>query len=479
MNQRHSDVLKSHSRYEIIGLAGRGGASHVYRAFDRKLDRDVALKVLAPHLVDSEKARVRLLREAKAAVRLKHPHIALTYDLDEYEGQPFIVMEWVEGRTLQAVINDEDVPLTREQALQIVQQLASALDYAHQQGVIHRDLKPSNVIIDEHGDVAIIDFGLGWLTDDLSVTKTGTVLGTPQYVAPEQIQGNEPSGAADQYSLAVVTYEMLAGAPPFVADSSLTALHHQLYETPIPISEHDPTLPMTVEKALERALSKRPEARFATLSDFSNALTLKQVETVRLSAPPDNGQLRLWQALAALSLLLLVGAVAWQLVPRPQALATDVVPTCNNFLDNGAFENGDAPVTFHYGSATVERSAGLDDSHGLKVGDVGADAVFGQWLPASAGLTYTFGGWFRIDGEIETAKMGISFMGTNNAVIEIPYPEHNIASAAYEYLEVSFTAPQETDFVNFWVYKDLSEGVVYVDDLFLTSDSNCSHVQGS
>jgi serine/threonine protein kinase/outer membrane protein assembly factor BamB len=288
-------------RFQIEQEIGRGGMGIVYRAYDPVLDRPIALKLLAPHLGTDEKALARFHREAALVSSLKHANIALVYDFGEHEGRPYIAMEWVKGRTLKAILQEEGrLPLDR--SLRIFDQLASALDYAHRHGVIHRDLKPANILIDDKDQATIVDFGLAWLEDAPSLTMTGTILGTPLYMSPEQIQGQSLDGRSDLYSLAVILYEMLAGRTPFGGDETGTpvVIQQQLYAPPPPISEFNPTLPQQVERALAVGLSKEPESRFAAAATFAQALRDPQQA---LPAPAKaSAKKRRWPRLALVAL---------------------------------------------------------------------------------------------------------------------------------------------------------------------------------
>jgi serine/threonine-protein kinase len=253
---------------------------------DPALNRPVALKLLSQHLGSEESARLRFHREAASVANLKHPHIALVYEFGEHDGQPFIALEWIEGQTLRAQLSAGRLPL--EAALKIFDQLASALDYAHSHGVVHRDMKPANVMVTADGHATIVDFGLAWMASAPALTSTGLMFGTPRYMAPEQIRGEPLDARADQYSLAVMVYEMLTGQLPFEGDTTPTLLHHHLYTAPLPISEFDPTLPPEVEAALTRALAKQPAARFQSAAEFGQALRGQPVpaaDTVPMPLP--------------------------------------------------------------------------------------------------------------------------------------------------------------------------------------------------
>ncbi len=258
-------------RFIVEAEAGWGGMGVVYRCTDPELDQPVALKVLAQHLVSDSSALARFHREASLFADLQHPHIAHFHELGEYNGRPFIVLDWIEGQTLKTLLAAEGT-LPLERSLALFKQVAEALDYAQSQGIVHRDLKPANLIIGPDDQVTIVDFGLAWFDTAPSITSTGMILGTPLYLSPELIKGDPIDGRSDQYSLAVILYEMLCGQSPFEAMSVPALYQQQLYIQPAPISEKNPSLPMSVENALEKALSKEPDGRFATLADFYAAL---------------------------------------------------------------------------------------------------------------------------------------------------------------------------------------------------------------
>ena len=258
-------------RYIIEAEAGRGGMGVVYRAIDPALSRPVALKLLAPHMSTEGRPLERFRREAAALAQLKHPHIALVYEFGEHRGQPFIALEWVNGRTLRAILDEERrLPLPR--SLGILDQVADALDYAHAHGVIHRDIKPSNILVDAAGSATLVDFGLARMMEAPALTAGSEFFGTPHYLTPEQINGRPVDGRADQYCLALVAYDMLAGRSPFEATTWPGLVHAHLYEAPTPITELNPALPADVEAALLKALAKDPAHRFANAGEFAAAL---------------------------------------------------------------------------------------------------------------------------------------------------------------------------------------------------------------
>ena len=258
-------------RFILETEIGHGSTGVVFRALDPVFRRPVALKILAQHLSLDETAQARFKREAAAVARLNHPNIAKIYEFAALPDCLYLASEWIEGHTL-AFLQKDHKPLPMNRALRIFDQLASALDYAHQHGVIHYDIKPANVIVAAGDRVYVVDFELAWLQDAPASTNAGMIFGTPRYMAPEQIRGEAVDGRADLYSLAAVLFEMLTGQPPFAGDSTPSLLYHHLYTAPPPITELNPTLPIPIEAALLRALAKRPLNRFETAAAFGAAL---------------------------------------------------------------------------------------------------------------------------------------------------------------------------------------------------------------
>jgi len=259
------------NKYEIRAEIGRGGMGAVYKGYDPTLDRYVAVKVLAPHLVWEKESVQRFVREARAAARLKHAGIVTIYDVGQEASWYYFVMEYLEGETLTEVIKQRG-QLPPDEVVQILHPLADALDYAHHHGLVHRDIKPGNVIVSPEGLVTLTDFGIARAAQETRLTATGTIVGTPEYMSPEQVRGLTADARSDQYSLAVVAYEMLVGRVPFEADSTLALLHMVAYEPPPSICEARPELPMEVEAVLTKALAKEPGDRYALASGFVDVL---------------------------------------------------------------------------------------------------------------------------------------------------------------------------------------------------------------
>jgi len=261
-------------RYEIVGELGRGAMGIVYRALDPAIGRTVAVKTIHLHAVgdESERARQRerLRREAQSAGVLSHPGIVTIYDIVEEQDTAYIFMEFVDGVTLEKRVTQGPL-LQREAILDILKQTAEALDYAHSKCVVHRDIKPANLMLRVDGQVKITDFGVARLTTN-NMTQAGAILGTPNYMSPEQLQGRVVNGTADQYSLAVIAYELLAGERPYHAESLPTLIFRILSEQPPDPRRLNPSLPNGLTPLLERALSKAPEQRFANCLRFIEAL---------------------------------------------------------------------------------------------------------------------------------------------------------------------------------------------------------------
>ena len=260
------------SKYTLHEELGRGGFATVYRAVHTNLGTQVALKVLNPALNEDETARQRFMREAQAASALDHPHIVRILDMDEDRGQVFIAMEYLEGGDLKHWIEAHG-PLARPDLLRILEQVASALDYAHALGMLHRDVKPGNILMDAAGVARLSDFGLVRPPDAPHLTQIGSVVGTAAYVSPEQAEARpEIDGRADQYSLAVVAYELLAGQLPFQGESATAVSLMHLTKAPPTPSSLNAEIPAEVDEALLKALAKQPAERYASCSEFVRTL---------------------------------------------------------------------------------------------------------------------------------------------------------------------------------------------------------------
>jgi eukaryotic-like serine/threonine-protein kinase len=260
-------------RYRIEGRLGVGGMSTVHLAFDQRLERYVALKLLAEHLADDPTFVSRFRREALAAARLVHPNIVQVFDFgfDEGHHQHFIVMEHVSGHSCAELLRDRG-HLDVEQAVEIVSQACRGLDYAHRNGVVHRDVKPGNLLVSEDEVIKLADFGIARATDQSSITQVGSVLGTAAYLAPEQARGEEAGPRSDIYSLGVVTYQLLSGRLPYEANSLSELALKQQRESPEWLNELNPRVPRELAQAVALALAIDQEARPADALLFGETL---------------------------------------------------------------------------------------------------------------------------------------------------------------------------------------------------------------
>jgi serine/threonine protein kinase len=294
------------NRYRIEARIGSGGMAEVYRGFDPVLSRTVAIKILLTQFARDRSFVERFRREAQAAARLNHPNIVGVYDTGADGETQFIVMEFIEGRTLSDFLG-AGRRLTPVQAAEVAQKICGALAAAHAQGVIHRDIKPGNVMVTRDGTVKVMDFGIARISTGVETApQTSAVLGTAAYLSPEQAQGAPVDARTDIYSLGTVLYEMLVGRPPFTGDSPVAIAYKQVNEQPVPPSQLNPDVPPRLDAVVMRALSKNPANRYQTALEFSEDLT-RVVKGQDVEATP----------------LLPPGGDATQVISRP---ATAVLP---------------------------------------------------------------------------------------------------------------------------------------------------------
>jgi len=259
-------------RYELEELVANGGMARVFKAKDAALERHVALKILQPRFGDDHEHVARFRREARIVAQLSHPNVVTVIDRGEADGHQYIVFEFVEGETLKDLIERKG-PLPTRRALEIALEVADGLAYAHHNGLVHRDVKPQNVLLTRHGQAKVTDFGIARSLDvEHGVTQTGTVLGTSNYLSPEQASGKQVTPATDVYSLGVVLYELLAGEVPFHGNNLVAMAMQHLHDPPANLLHIRRDLPPRLVAAVERALAKDPADRFATMDAFAAEL---------------------------------------------------------------------------------------------------------------------------------------------------------------------------------------------------------------
>ena len=269
-------------RYRVVSRLGSGGMADVYCAEDQQLGRRVALKVLYRRFAEDQEFVERFRREASSAAGLQHQHVVSVYDRGEWDGTYWIAMEYLEGRSLKRVIQEEG-PLAPERAIDLATQILRAARFAHRRGIIHRDLKPHNVIVDADGRAKVTDFGIA-RAGASDMTQTGSIMGTAQYLSPEQAQGHAVSAQSDIYSVGIILYEMLTGRVPFEGESAVTIALKQVSEQPVPPSQLNPAVTPALEATVMRALAKDPAQRYPDADAFIAALQGEEVPPTAATA---------------------------------------------------------------------------------------------------------------------------------------------------------------------------------------------------
>jgi len=280
-------------KYRIVELIGEGEMGVVYRAVDTILDRTVAIKVMSASIARQADLRQRFLREAQAAGSLHHPNVVTVFDLGEVDGHLFIAMEFVHGVDLERLIELHE-PLTLQAKLDIVVDVLTGLSYAHKRGIVHRDIKPANIRVGEDGRAKIMDFGVAHLASS-NMTRTGMVLGTPSYMAPEQVTGGKSTSATDIFAVGAVLYQLLTGSKPFDAPTLQSLFYKIVSEIPRPISEPFPGVPPALDRIVMKALAKNPAARYNNALEMANELGRVRSE---LSGAPYPASLSLSETIA-------------------------------------------------------------------------------------------------------------------------------------------------------------------------------------
>jgi serine/threonine protein kinase len=316
---------KKLGRYQLLEKIGKGGMGVVYRAMDPAIGRVVAIKTirLTDDAGEGPEQRARLLRESQAGGRLSHPNIVAVHDISEEGETSYIVMEFVHGRTLENVLREDSSLQSSSQALRIVQDCAAALDYAHSRGVVHRDVKPANIMLQDDGVVKIADFGIAKVDQSLALTRSGSAVGSPHYMAPEQWRGEAVTGQADQYALATVAYALFTGRRPFEGDSVASLAALTLYQDPPAAITFNSQLNPMVDVVLRKALAKTGAARYSNCSEFAQALRGAWENVPAPVAPatvtPPAGNRRKWIVAALATVVLAILCVAGWLVYQRRA----------------------------------------------------------------------------------------------------------------------------------------------------------------
>jgi serine/threonine-protein kinase len=354
MTERLASETIVDGRYRVVGRVGSGGMADVYCAEDLQLGRNVALKVLHSRFAEDDEFVERFRREASSAAGLQHPHVVSIYDRGEWDGNYYIAMEYLDGRSLKQIVQ-QDGPLDPERAIELTVQVLRAARFAHRRGIIHRDLKPHNVIVDEEDRAKVTDFGIARAAGASDMTQTGSIMGTAQYLSPEQAQGHAVSEPSDLYSVGIMLYELLTGRVPFDGESAVTIALKHVNERPVPPSMLNPAVTPELEAVVMRALEKDPLRRYPDADAFVAALeharaalrpvgpsTVVEEAVVHDGgyAPPPYEELyeeevagrRWWLWLVALGLVAVLAAAAFLLFGRnsggpAQAAVPNVVGT--------------------------------------------------------------------------------------------------------------------------------------------------------
>lgn len=340
--------------YEVAAIVGRGGMGVVFKAFDRSLHRFVAIKMLLPHLAESAAARKRFAREAKAAAAVVDDHVMPIHGVAEWNGMPYIVSPYCRGVTLEKRIRDQGA-LSVEEVLRIGMQTALGLAAAHAQGLVHRDVKPANILLDEGVErVQLTDFGLARTTDDIGMTRTGLLAGTPQFMSPEQTRGEALDARSDLFALGTVLYTMSVGQPPFRGPNPLAVMQKIANDRAPTVQALNPNIPPALSRLIERLMEKRPNQRIQSASEAAEQLRelLASRQRGGLPAGRPRSVLRTWHV-ATMSAVCFIAAMGFYV---PWKLAATPTPQPNAAVANSPTTNEVEPVSAT--SATTSWNAG-------------------------------------------------------------------------------------------------------------------------
>lgn len=377
--------------YEIAGVIGSGGNGVVLKGFDAALSRYVAIKLLSPRLADSAAARRRFSREAQAAAAVVHENVMAIHAVAETHGLPYLVMPYARGPSLESRLRASG-PLALEEVLRVGRQVAAGLAAAHAQGLVHRDIKPANILLEEGVErVKITDFGLARAIDDASLTRSGVIAGTPQYMSPEQARGEPVDHRADLFSLGCVLYAACAGRSPFRAETSYGVLRKICESRPRDLRELNPAIPLWLVRLVERLLAKEPSQRFDSAAEvaalFEQCLAhVQQPTTIALPSEliePRRRRALSFYAAAALVLLVSGGLAVWAWQPPSSRRAGDVSPPVEPAAQAAIVAPAEQGANAHPWDDRVEReisqlSAGIDQLGAEAADDLWNDSLASQ-----------------------------------------------------------------------------------------------------
>ncbi len=392
-------------KYDIVSVLGEGGMGVVYKGYDPDLQRHVAIKMIHKDLLQGEmgiELRTRFRNEMLATSKLAHPNIVTLFDAGEIDGEPYFVMEFVEGRLLAEYFRD-GIRFPLQQAIKIITQVLTGLAYTHKLGVVHRDLKPANIFITTNGNVKIADFGIAKL-DSSELTRVGTVLGSPRYMSPEQCVGEAVDQRSDLFSAGLLFYELLTGEHCFHANASHTVIHKIINAKPELPSVLNPTLPRAMDKVIERALAKKPQERFASASEFSEAVRAAELQ---LKGGGKSGSDHRWLPwVAGAGALAVAGLAAVLVLSGDEASA----PLAEKKAPTAVTSDAETPPVADLPRAQIEPiSAEKAEKieRLLKVASV--HAKVGRLIAPSGGNAYdAYQIVLSIDADNEAAKQGIN-----------------------------------------------------------------------
>ena len=445
--------MRQVGRYQVQSRLGRGGMATVYRAHDPSIGRDVAIKFLHASLCEDEDCRMRFLREARAAGGLSHPNIVVVHDVGEIERRPYMAMELIDGSPLSDKLEKTRSLPVREVVI-IGLQLARALEYAHARGIVHRDIKPGNIMILADGQtIKVADFGIAHMDDGTTEQRTmvGAVMGTPQYMSPEQTRGDKVDGRSDLFSAGIVLYQLLAGERPFRGESLVAVATKIATEDPPPLNQKRPEVPASLRRVIDRCLAKKPEQRYQTGKEVAEALqkVLHEIdETARESNKPRIVPLRVkWAVTMALIVAVVMGLTTAVITQRQYAAmmgqVTDYGASLARFIaaQNAAAVLGDdwdavdVLVQEMMKTRNFERVSVVDMSGVVKVSSI--PALVGQPYKAEASQT-SVGGTasstlkrYSVQGEdILGFEAPVLFQGKQVGRVELGIPEKPLTQVA-------------------------------------------------